>query len=239
MSFEAEKELLPEFPRTRHLPWKPNAKREDLIASEKEASVIFTSPFVYGEEKVDGANVGMTRSDGMPIIRNRSHVLRKGYSKRTAAKMQFAPIWSWYYENEDRFSKLAELGPYSVYGEWLVARHSIGYDKLPSYFLAFDLYDYDEHKFVDSAITRSTLTSLGFQMPPRLIEPGTLKKYEQIEALIQEQSAFSSERREGVYLKVCDGKFVTHRFKMVRHDFIQGDHWSDRQIEKNQLDRLP
>jgi ATP-dependent RNA circularization protein (DNA/RNA ligase family) len=248
VSFDEEKILLPDFPRTKHLPWKPNASREDLIATEDEAKVIFRGKelkdrlstwketffgYVYVEEKVDGANVGFTRVNGQPIIRNRSHILRKGYSKRTTAKMQFAPIWNWYYENEDKFEWLEELGPFSLYGEWLVARHSIYYDQLPSYFLAFDLYDRLERKFVDPAITRGYMEMVGFSMPPALATDP--QSYEQLEQLTQQPSAFSSERREGVYLKVSDGQYITHRFKMVRPDFCQGEHWSDSALVKNKL----
>ena len=36
----------------------------------------------------------------------------------------------------------------SISGEWCVARHSIKYDKLPGYFIAFDLYDRLEKKLL-------------------------------------------------------------------------------------------
>lgn len=34
-----------------------------------------------------------------------------------------------------------------LFGEWLYAKHSIHYTQLPSYFIAFDLFDKKENKF--------------------------------------------------------------------------------------------
>jgi atypical dual specificity phosphatase len=237
--FEAEKLLLPEYPRTRHLPWKPNASRDDLIASEKECRIIFESQYVCVEEKVDGANVGMTRGPEGPIIRNRNHILRKGYSAKTAAKLQFTPIWNWYYEHIHCFDALEQLaGPVSVFGEWLLALHSVAYDKLPAYFLAFDLYNYDEGKFLDPVEGKTILTLAGFCTVPELYR-GAVQSYEQLEKLAYSPSPFSTKvAREGVYVKVSDGEWITHRFKMVRHGFIAGEHFSTRgSITKNKLQR--
>lgn len=85
---------LPEYPRTLHLPHNPNAARNDLIASSKDVAEIFSSDNVYIEEKIDGANCGMMliddgKGESIPLIRNRSHILSKGYNKGTPAKQQF------------------------------------------------------------------------------------------------------------------------------------------------------
>ena len=34
-----------------------------------------------------------------------------------------------------------------LFGEWLYAKHSIHYAQLPSYFIAFDMFDRKENKF--------------------------------------------------------------------------------------------
>lgn len=234
--FEMEKQILPEYPRTQHLPFQPNATRDDLIASEKEAAIIFSSPYVYIDEKVDGAALAVTWLEDGPLIRNRNHILRKGYRKETPAKLQFASTWSWMYDQKDKFEKLAELaGDVSVYGEWLLARHSIHYDKLPSYFLTFDLFDHQEKKFIDPGKARTWLEASGFDTTP-LLHYGLIKKYQDLTLLINHISNFSSNiKREGLYFKVSDGEWVTHRFKIVRSDFIAGEHWSKTQLVKNKL----
>lgn len=227
---------LPDYPRTQHLPHQPNAQREDLIADEKDAAVIFSSPYVYVEEKVDGANCAFMVRDGHPVIRNRNHILSKGYFKATPAKMQFASIWNWYYNNHKLFERINELAgtEVGVYGEWLYALHGIRYDKLPSLFLPFDVYDPLQGEFLDPSKSRNLLEEAGFNLVP-LLWQGNLQNYEQLERFCQEQSPYASERREGVYVKVGDGKKVVARFKMVRKDFIQGGHWSKTQIRKNRI----
>lgn len=230
---------LPEYPRTLHLPHKPNAKREDLIADDKYAKEIFNSQFVYVEEKADGANCGMMlldEDDGIPLIRNRSHILSKGYNKATPAKAQFSSVWNWFYDNKYKFEALNEALGYcaGVYGEWLYALHGVKYDKLPSLFVPFDVYDYEREYFIDPSQGRKALQDVGFDIIP-LLHQGPVESYEQLEEFCQVTSPFASERREGVYVKVSDGTKVIKRLKMVRDDFIQGCHWSDKSITRNLL----
>src|SRR4051812_32462722 len=104
-----ESDILPDFPRTQHLPHKANTGKGDTVASEKESRIIFTSDLVAVEEKIDGANTGMCLYEGNPIIRNRNHILNKAFTqRRTAAKMQFASIFNWFYANMDKFAILNE-----------------------------------------------------------------------------------------------------------------------------------
>lgn len=235
--FTNEKRILPQFPRTYHLPWKPNLQqREDLLASEKEVENIFSSNFVTVCEKIDGANAGIARSEDNPIVRNHDHILRKGYLKDTPAKIQFRSIWNWYYTNKDLFVKMEELaGPVSVYGEWLVAQHGMKYDQLPSYFIAHSVYNYEVGKFLDTKLAMDFLTQAGFHVAPVLFY-GKVENFEQLETFSKENASFTSEgQREGVYVTVSDGKWITHRFKMVRAGFKQGSLWSKNKINKNEL----
>lgn len=208
------------------MPYRPNASKDDRIASPKDASVVFGgSTFI--EEKIDAANSGICKYEDQPIIRNRNHVLRKGYGrKKTAAKAQFAPIWNWYYANADAFDRLNDsLGFYaSVYGEWMHYRHTIHYNQLPSLFMAYDIYDSENRKFIATPKARQHLKAAGFSLVP-LLQVG-LNKYEELDRLIA-KSPFSDELREGVYIKVVEGDWITHRFKMVRQDFKPGVHFGE------------
>lgn len=239
--------LLPEYPRTPHLPHKPNATREDLISDD--CGEIFTSDRVYVEDKVDGAQCGMMLysktnykeyehgvQEEHPIVRNRSQFLTKGGNKRTPARMQFSSVFNWFYDNKEKFIALnGLLGIHAgVYGEWMYARHGISYDKLPDLFLVYDIFDYQKGIFLETGFARDMLAKAGFHLVP-LLHKGKVESFEQLEAFCQEISPFASERREGVYIKVTDGLKVTKRFKMVRQDFIQGQHWSDKAIIRNGL----
>ena len=225
--------LLPAYPRTINLPWKPNIDDGDIIATSEEARVIFTAPHVVVEEKIDGASVGAALIEDNALIRNRDHILRKGYHKKTAAKMQFASIWNWFYDHIELFKKINSHGPYSVYAEWCLAAHGIYYDQLKSLFNAFAIYDQCAGEFIDPEVGRKMLSEAGFVVPP-LIHVGRIESYEQLEAWTREPSAFASNSlREGIYLKIGDGQWTTHRFKMVRADYVRGALWDSMEITKN------
>jgi hypothetical protein len=228
--------FLPDYPRTRHLPFRANAKRDDLIASEKEAQVIFESDNVFAEEKIDGSSVGIAVVDGQPVVRNRNHILNKAFAARTPAKMQFASIWNWYYKNQQKFLDLMDsAGPVTVYGEWMWALHGLEYDNLPDYFIPYDLFDHEKRVFLATDYTRAKLLQAGFATVP-LLHQGRVESYEQLEALANAPSPFTTlAPREGIYLKVTDGGQIVQRFKMVRQGFIQGEHWSKNQITRNRL----
>ena len=213
---------LPEFPRTSHLPWRPNAQQGDVVADE--ADVIFKLPHVYLEEKIDGSSVGMALIDGHPVIRNRDHILNKGFQKNTPAKRQFVSIWGWFYDHREFFEALEDAYPNaSVYGEWMIAQHGLEYDLLPAWFIAYDIYDYAEGQFVRTDKARSILLSCGFSLPP-LLCTGPLENYPHIEEFTLQPSPFTTKGlREGVYIKVSrDNKWVTDRFKMVRQGVCPG-----------------
>lgn len=232
--FSDQKRILPEFPKTRHLPWKPNTVRGDLVVSEDEAKVIFENPRTYVQEKVDGANSGMALVNGEPIIRNREHILRKGFMKDTPAKKQFASIWGWFYDHKENFETLNNLlGPVSVYGEWMVQIHGMVYDALPDWFLAYDVYDYETEKFFDPELAMDALQKAGFSVVPTL-KVG-VSSYEELEKLANDNSPFAAIPREGVYVKVSDGKWQVDRFKMVRQGFVQGGLFDNKTLRKNRL----
>jgi ATP-dependent RNA circularization protein (DNA/RNA ligase family) len=232
--YAQEKKLLPAYPKTQHLPWKPNTTRDDAVALEDEAKVIFETPVIV-EEKVDGASVGIHFTTENPIVRNRDHILNKGYVKKeTTAKLQFRPLWTWVYEHKDRFKKLAGHGDYSVYGEWMLAQHGILYDKLPSWLIAYDLYDCAKHKFVGPSKSRELLASCGFEVVP-LLANGMIENYEQLEELTKTTSRYTDSLIEGVYVRTETDGWLDKRFKMVRTDFVRGELWDNEEFKKNKL----
>lgn len=234
-AFAKEKSILPEYPRTLHLPHKPNASIDDKLATDEDAKIIFERRCVV-QEKIDGANCGMALVDGNAIIRNREFILCKGYKKDTPAKKQFASIFTWFYENRKKFEKLADIYPsVSVFGEWMVAQHGIYYDKLPDWFVTYDLYDYETHQFLDPAVATVALKEAGFATVPILFD-GILSNYQQLEALCNEASPFTTTApREGVYIKVPHETVKHNRFKMVRENFVRGALWSPEKLNKNKI----
>jgi len=246
--FEVEKEIFPDFPRTQHLPslgeYIPNATSDDKIAPYKIWKILAEND-IYIEEKIDGANSGICHcpelNDNQPLIRNRNYILRKGYSrKNTPAKLQFTSIWSWYYTNIEKFKRLNSIIGFDapVYGEWMYQQSSIFYDKLPSMFIAYDIWDYHNKRFISTDITRNALIEAGFSVPP-LFKQGRFPLTDLLPLLKQVSSWAADEklqvhtgnhRIEGLYLKVD----TQLRYKMVRSDFTPGAAFSN-ELKKNLL----
>lgn len=234
--FGAEKRALPDFGRTPHLPWRVNGTGDDTVATEEVAGLIFRSPLTV-EEKIDGACVGILHTEGEPLIRNREHILRKGYMKDTPAKLQFRPLWGWYYDNRERFSDLNDrLGmDVAVYGEWLYAKHTLYYDRLRSLFVAHSVYVPETRTFVPQEVAREALLESGFSIS-RLIAT-QVTSAEDLYGWMGLDSEFGDCKVEGVYLKVTDttAPHGVHRFKMVRPDFHSDPNWVHRPLVRNRV----
>lgn len=237
---------MPEFPRTMHLPIEPNTSAGDKVATFREMEA-FLGLRVSVEEKLDGANMGLAVIDGQPLVRNRSHILRKGYSARkTPAQQQFGRVWTWLHEvdgkvrNYEKVLLASEIvgSPVTVYGEWLFARHVVEYDALPDLFVAYDLWHQAEGRFLDPFRTKMVLEEAGFKTPKmwayNLLWPDLLVPCR------DKPSAFSSTAmQEGIYLKSGDGEWGHGRYKMVAPWFRSDDGWNKRPLVRNTLGAIP
>jgi RNA ligase-like protein len=106
------------------------------------------------EEKLDGANSAVSfDDDGELILQSRGHVLSGGPRER-----QFDLFKRWAKAHRGTLSR-ALGNRYTLYGEWLYARHTIRYDRLPQYFLEFDVFDRDADQFLSTQRRRKLLSS--------------------------------------------------------------------------------
>lgn len=245
-------EIIPDFPRTSHLPQDPCAKRDDLVWSMTRAKEAMDGcDLVLVEEKVDGANCGLCFHDGEVWVRNRNHILRKGYTGRgTPAKDQFAPIWQKAHDFTKAIKRLAielELEDCGIYGEWLWAQHTLGYDLLDKSFLyVFDVWDPETQRFLDPRRWRPIAEELGFALVPVITELDPRSIIDgRAAALRYGKSALRSPNapgpsdmagdREGVYVKCIRDGIVVDRVKAVRRSFADSmdDHWNDRELTRN------
>jgi hypothetical protein len=183
------------------------------------------------EEKLDGSNSGISFEEGGTLIlQSRGHVLTGGPREE-----QFALFKRW--ANHHIGSLRDILGRrFVMYGEWLYARHTIPYDRLPHYFLEFDVLDRESGAFLDTD-RRRTLLGGGPVLSVPVLGRGSVLS---IESYIGRSSCSSTETMEGLYLKrEAEGR-VNGRYKYVRRDFLQAiadadSHWMDRPIEPNRL----
>jgi len=217
------------YPRTPHIAGsrlQPGDEDMSVIAREalEGASLII-------EEKLDGSNSGISfASDGSLILQSRGHVLTGGPRER-----QFDLLKRWASHHVAALRDI--LGRrYVMYGEWLYARHTIPYDRLPHYFLEFDILDRESGDFLGTDACRKLLAGGPVLSAPVL----GLEPVSKIETYIGKSLYSSKEMMEGLYLKKEDSGRVIERFKYVRTDFLQAvansdSHWMDRPIEPNGL----
>jgi hypothetical protein len=135
-----------------------------------------------------------------------------------------------------------------LYGEWLYAKHSVHYCKLPHYFFEFDIYDKDADQFLDLDTRLRILEGTGLRTV-QVIHHGRVTASE-LQSLIG-PSAFDSafdnpvtgntdHLMEGLYLRTEAGGYVTGRAKMVRPEFVervkQSEHWQHQKMLPNLLE---
>lgn len=213
---------------------------------------------VVVEEKVDGANAGICfDQEGQLWLQSRGHFLTGGPRER-----HFALFKSWAQAHRQSLFEL--LGSrYLMYGEWLYAKHTIFYDRLPHYFLEFDLWDRERRVFLDtpsrsrvlqgSPILSVPVLSQGpLSQPAQMVVESQFKSQDWLQSLRQQARSLNldeprvlretdpSPLAEGLYLKVEEEGKVVARYKWVRASFLTAvvdseTHWLDRPILPNQL----
>jgi len=216
------------FPHTPHLAWLGNGQpRDDKVLGLDEAKALLAQGEVVLEEKVDGANLGFSvTEDGELKMQNRG-----SYLTPESAHPQFKSLWSWL--KPHRHNLVDALWPdLMLFGEWLVAVHSLRYARLPDWFLGFDVYDRASQTFW-STERRNTLLATCELAPVAEVGRGRFT-LEDIEARL-DTSRFGDGPMEGIVVrKEADGQTLA-RAKLVRAEFVQqiGEHWSRGPIEKN------
>jgi len=216
------------FPSTDHLMVLEGASvRDDKVLSILERDQ-FLSHEVVIEEKIDGANLGLSfDGDGNLLAQNRG-----SYIELPSAG-QWKPLMSWIDNRRDSlFDVLTDR--YILFGEWCCATHSVFYNRLPDWFVGFDLFDSMAKRFVNAKTRREMLTQMNVHLVPQLAD-GRLSLGEALNLL--QESRFGSVLAEGLYLRFDDGDWLEQRAKLVRPDFIQSieRHWIRGPLRLNRL----
>jgi atypical dual specificity phosphatase len=256
-SFSAAKDLatkyltppitLRKFPRTPHLIDTGAAADDDLLCDIFPSNGILEGSLTI-EEKIDGANLGISLDNDLKlVVQNRSHLIHG------SATGQFKGLDEWLDINSVALSKILLRDPafperYILYGEWCHAKHSVHYTRLDDRFLAFDLYDRVSDTNCARGIIDKLLQGSGIAQVPFIKYCDTITKKEVME-MIQGPSAFTRKppsgeqqdqeatrrlellsRMEGIYIRFEDPKrqICEARGKIVRGDFITIDarHWT-------------
>ncbi len=232
---------LVKYPRTHHMQgsrFQPGDEELDCVPFTAIAG-----RHIVVEEKMDGANSAISFSDdGKLLLQSRGHYLTGG-----PRETHFALLKQWANTHHSVLWKL--LGArYIAYGEWLYAKHTIFYDRLPHYWLEFDLYDRQKNEFLSTTRRHKLLEDFPVKSVSVLFE-GSMNNLAQLEKLV-DASLFitqgahlerftdvckiqnlNSERAlketdptslmEGLYIKVEEDGVVKERYKYIRASFLQ------------------
>ncbi len=228
------------YPRTPHL-FGSKGTDDDKHLSEAESIRFIADDSLIVEEKIDGTNVGIHFSDrGEMVLQCRGHYITEGMHPQYDLFKQWAAVKRPVLEDllENRFI---------LFGEWVYARHSVFYRRLPHYFFEFDIYDKQKQAFLDLEQRLRLLQGTGIQTVP-VIHTGLLKRSD-LEGLIG-PSLFDSQfdnpltkrtdnLMEGLYLRTETNGVVTGRAKFVRPEFVekikQSTHWQHQAMVPNEL----
>lgn len=218
------------FPHTPHLAWLgPEQARGDKVLSPAEREA-FLDGEILVEEKVDGANVGFSLApDGRLRAQNRGAYLDRG------CHPQFDPLWAWLAAREHAIARALGRN-LMLFGEWCFAVHAVRYDRLPDWFLGFDVYDRQRDRFWSAARRDDLLASLDI-FPAPAYTRGRHDLPSLTAMLADAQSHLGNVPAEGFYLRRDDEQWLRGRTKLVRAEFVQAidEHWSARQLAKNRL----
>ncbi|MGK2855979.1 MAG: RNA ligase family protein [Thermoanaerobaculia bacterium] len=101
------------------------------------------------QEKLDGANVSVRVADECLVPENRG--------KPVSSHPQFDPFKAWVAAHPG----LHDLDNLILYGEWLYAEHGTPYNRLPDYFIAYDLYDTTTETFCTTDAVQEYCAKIG------------------------------------------------------------------------------
>lgn len=214
------------FPRTPYLLPPPGLDlRADKVLSDAQRDRLLHNP-LHVEEKVDGQNLGISFGDFEPLFQSRG-----GYVELGGADFRGLDAW---FRPRQRRLRQALGSRLVVFGEWCSDVHSIFYDRLPDWFLVFDVFDRDADAFWTCELRDEIAAELGLSVVPHL-SSGQFD-LNSLAGLIG-QSRVGASRMEGIVLRAEDDRSVIDRAKIVRSDFTQsiGEHWRSAERRKNRL----
>ncbi len=222
-------EAFHKFPHTPHLLWLGDGSpRDDKVLKPAEVSD-FLSGEVIIEEKVDGANLGLSLGrDDRVRAQSRGNYLAPGRSHA-----QWNLLWPWLAERRADLEAGLRSG-LLLYGEWCYARHTVPYDSLPDWFLGFDIFEFASRRFWSVDRRNAWLQEQGLASVPE-VKRGQLQ-LRQVASLIG-NSAVGHVSMEGIYLRREQGGRLLARAKVVSAAFKQQaeEHWTRRAVFPNQL----
>jgi len=235
--------LFPRYPRTHHLEGsrvpagEVNTEAVPFLEVEGKNLVI--------EEKVDGSHAGICFDpDANLAVFSRNTIIREDSPVPGMRDLlRLATVYM-----DDLWEVLEDR--YILYGEWMLAKHTIFYDAVPQYFLEDDIYDRETGRFLSTPERQKLVARLPepFRHSVPVLASGTFDSLDQITrnvgvskfktpewrirfaescqraGLDPMDAMFStddSDLMEGLYIKLEEDGEVVARYKWVRYEFVR------------------
>ena len=201
------------YGRTYHLPISPGVTSDDKVMQNMEALV---AGDLVVTEKMDGENTTVHRGGTHARSPDGRYHPSRDWLKAFAAGI------SMQLSEDER-----------VVGEYLFARHSVSYNRLPSYFLGFAWIVGNDVQSWDNTIER--FASLGVTPVPVLFRGAYRPRlFEDLAA------SLDLRRQEGFVARVAEAfaesDMPTRMAKYVRESHVQSDtHWMKTELVRNGL----
>lgn len=202
------------YPRTYHLPWSPGGTDDDRVLQDTSC---FSGKRVVITEKLDGENSSLyTDYLHARSLDSGSHPSR-GWLRNLHAQIASSIPVQW-----------------RVCGENLFAEHTLHYDNLPSYFMAFSIWDESNNCLSwDETVVYCSLLDL--EMVPVLYD-GIWDE----QACRKLADSMDLTKREGYVVRLADG-FPFAAFRRSVAKFVRASHvgtahnWMQRAVVRNGL----
>jgi hypothetical protein len=228
------------YPRTPHLFGSRGTDDDKHLGREESLRFIADTSLIV-EEKLDGTNVGIHFTPaGRMVLQCRGHEITTGMHA------QYDLFKQWTMGKRSVLEAVLE-DRLILFGEWLYARHSVHYRRLPHYFFEFDLYDKERQVFLDLAARLNKLEGSGILTVPVLHRgPATADELRHLICRSRFDSVFedpvtglTDNLMEGLYLRTEANECVSGRAKLVRPEFVekvkQSEHWQHQAVMPNLL----
>ena len=210
------------YPRTPHLPWSPGRTKDDRVLTD--VSHLEGRPLI-AMVKMDGENTTLYH-DHMHArsLDSKDHASRhwmKGF--HASIKDLIFPEWR-------------------VCGENLYAKHSIAYEDLMSYFLAFSVWttEFGDNLCLSWEDTMDALDFMRIYTPDVINLDAVSSPVTSLKLIDDMYHEKYGDKHEGYVVRVCD-EFKYEDFgrsiaKYVRADHVQTDkHWMYKEVVPNKL----
>jgi len=228
---------IPHYPKTNHLPF---SKEKDILEdSDRKNFIHLEGKKIVIEEKVDAQAIGLFFNEGLLYLLFRGQYYCS--QKNISIPKELKNCYEYLKNNEELFFEIL-LEEKIMYGEWMEYNHTINYNKLPSFFLEYDIYDKKEKIFLSTNKRLELLKPYSELNSVHVFQTLSQFDYSSFRSIINSNklSQYGDNLpHEGFYVKVEDDEKVLERFKWIEpkffNDVISDKHWREKLLKKNIL----